>query len=72
MTVTSHKIDRARIAEIGAREEQAYRDRTRKSAELFDRARQSLPLGVASTTASAVQPLSSSSSDEKAGAPVLS
>ena len=45
MTVTSHKIDRARIAEIGAREEQAYRDRTRKSAELFDRARQSLPLG---------------------------
>ena len=49
MTVTRHKIDRARIAEIGAREEQAYRDRTRKSAELFDRARQSLPLGVAST-----------------------
>ena len=49
MTVTRHKIDRARIAEIGAREEQAYRDRTRKSAELFERARQSLPLGVAST-----------------------
>ncbi|MGH2401442.1 MAG: aspartate aminotransferase family protein [Candidatus Limnocylindria bacterium] len=49
MTVTSRQIDRARIAEIGAREEQAYRDRTRKSAALFERARQSLPLGVASS-----------------------
>ena len=49
MTVTSRKIDRARIAEIGAREEQAYRHRTKKSAALFDRARQSLPLGVASS-----------------------
>ena len=49
MTVTRRQIDRARIAEISAREEQAYRDRTRKSAQLFDRARQSLPLGVASS-----------------------
>ena len=49
MTVTERKIDRARIAEIGAREEQAYKDRTQKSAALFERARQSLPLGVASS-----------------------
>ena len=49
MTVTERKIDRARIAEIGAREEQAYKDRTAKSAALFERARQSLPLGVASS-----------------------
>jgi glutamate-1-semialdehyde 2,1-aminomutase len=49
VTVTSREIDRARIAEIGAREEQAYRDRTRKSAALFERARRSLPLGVASS-----------------------
>ena len=49
MTVTERKINRARIAEIGAREEQAYKDRTAKSAALFERARQSLPLGVASS-----------------------
>jgi glutamate-1-semialdehyde 2,1-aminomutase len=49
VTVTSREIDRGRIAEIGAREEQTYRDRTRKSAALFDRARLSLPLGVASS-----------------------
>ena len=49
MTVTGHQIERARIAEIGAREEQTYRDRSPKSAALFDRARQSLPLGVASS-----------------------
>lgn len=49
MTVTGRQIDRARIADIGAREEQAYKDRTRTSAALFDRARQSLPLGVASS-----------------------
>ncbi len=49
MTVTRQEIDRARVADIGAREEQAYRDRTPKSAELFERARQSLPLGVASS-----------------------
>ena len=49
MTVTGQGIDRARIAEIGAREEAAYRARTPKSAELFERARRSLPLGVASS-----------------------
>ena len=49
MTVTRDQIDRARVAEIGAREEAAYRQRTPKSAALFERARQSLPLGVASS-----------------------
>ncbi|MGQ0607045.1 MAG: aspartate aminotransferase family protein [Chloroflexota bacterium] len=49
MTVTRRQIDRARIAEIGAREEQSYRDRTSTSAALFERAQQSLPLGVASS-----------------------
>jgi len=49
VTVTRQQIERARIAEIGAREEQAYRDRTPKSAALFERAGKSLPLGVASS-----------------------
>jgi glutamate-1-semialdehyde 2,1-aminomutase len=49
VTVTGHRINRARVAEIGAREEAAYRERTRKSAALFERARESLPLGVASS-----------------------
>ena len=49
MTVTRGQIDRARVAEIGAREEASYRQRTAKSAALFERARQSLPLGVASS-----------------------
>jgi glutamate-1-semialdehyde 2,1-aminomutase len=49
VTLTGHEVDRARVAEIGAREEQAYRDRTPKSAALFERAKQSLPLGVASS-----------------------
>ena len=49
MTVTGHQVSRERIAEIGAREEAAYRERTPKSAALFNRARQSLPLGVASS-----------------------
>ena len=49
MTLTGHEVDRARVAEIGAREERAYRDRTPKSAALFDRARASMPLGVASS-----------------------
>jgi glutamate-1-semialdehyde 2,1-aminomutase len=42
-------IDRDRIRSIGAREEAAYRERTRGSFALFERARQSLPLGVASS-----------------------
>ncbi len=49
MTVTGREVSRARITEIGAREEESYRQRTRRSAELFERARQSLPLGVASS-----------------------
>ncbi len=49
MTVAESRIDRSRIAEIGAREEAEYRRRTPKSAELFARARESLPLGVASS-----------------------
>ena len=49
MTVTRRQIERTRIAEIGAREEQTYRDRSPKSAALFERARQSMPLGVASS-----------------------
>jgi len=42
-------IDRARIAEIGTREEAAYRARTPKSAALHARAKEALPLGVASS-----------------------
>ena len=49
MTATGHEVSRSRVAEIGAREEESYRQRTRRSAELFARARQSLPLGVASS-----------------------
>jgi glutamate-1-semialdehyde 2,1-aminomutase len=49
VTVTGHQVNRARVAEIVAREEEAYRRRTPKSAELFERARGSLPLGVASS-----------------------
>ncbi len=49
MTVTNQGVNRARIADIGAREEQAYKDRTPKSAELFARANESMPLGVASS-----------------------
>jgi len=49
VTVTPRQVSRSRIAEIGAREEESYRQRTRRSAELFERARQSLPLGVASS-----------------------
>ena len=49
MTVARRSLNRERIAEIGAREERGYRDRTPKSAELFERARGALPLGVASS-----------------------
>ena len=49
MTVTGQRINRERIAEIGAREEAEYRRRTPRSAELFARAGESLPLGVASS-----------------------
>src|SRR5918992_3061703 len=49
MTLTGRGVDRARVAEIGAREEAAYRARTPRSAELHERARKALPLGVASS-----------------------
>jgi len=42
-------IPRERIAELGAREQAEYRRRTPRSAELHERAMQSLPLGVASS-----------------------
>src|SRR5919106_4659128 len=49
MTLTDSRIERARLADLGAREEAASRSRTPRSAELTERARQSLPLGVASS-----------------------
>jgi len=49
VTVTGRGIDRARVAEIGQREEAEYRRRTPKSAALFQRAHEALPLGVASS-----------------------
>ena len=42
-------VDRDRVKEVGQREEQAYRERTPRSAELHERARRALPLGVASS-----------------------
>jgi glutamate-1-semialdehyde 2,1-aminomutase len=42
-------VNRDRIREVGEREEAAYRSRTPRSAELHERARQALPLGVASS-----------------------
>ncbi len=42
-------IDRARIAQILEREEEGYRARTTTSARLHQRAKESLPLGVASS-----------------------
>ena len=49
MTTAPVAIDRQRIANIHEREEAAYRARTPKSAALHARARQALPLGVASS-----------------------
>ena len=49
MTITGQGVNRARVDEIGAREEAEYRRRTPKSAALFERARASMPLGVASS-----------------------
>jgi glutamate-1-semialdehyde 2,1-aminomutase len=49
VTVTGQGVNRARVAEIGQREEAEYRRRTPKSAALYERARESLPLGVASS-----------------------
>jgi glutamate-1-semialdehyde 2,1-aminomutase len=50
LTVAERRdLDRERIREIGEREEAAYRARTPRSAELHERARQAMPLGVASS-----------------------
>ena len=49
MTVAGRRVNRARVAEIAAHEENAYRRRTPRSAELHERAKRALPLGVASS-----------------------
>ena len=49
MTVTGQEVNRARVADIGRREEAEYRRRTPKSAALFERAQDAMPLGVASS-----------------------
>ncbi len=47
--VERREVDRVRVKAIVEREEAAYRARTPRSAELYERARQSMPLGVASS-----------------------
>jgi glutamate-1-semialdehyde 2,1-aminomutase len=42
-------VDRDRIRQVGEREEAEYRSRSPRSAELHERARRALPLGVASS-----------------------
>ena len=50
MTVTQERtVDRDRLRKIGEREEATYRSRTPRSAQLHERAKASLPLGVASS-----------------------
>jgi glutamate-1-semialdehyde 2,1-aminomutase len=50
MTSTAGRtVDRARVTDILAREEAAYRARTPRSAALHARARQAMPLGVSSS-----------------------
>lgn len=49
MTTAPAAIDRQRIQRIGEREEADYRARTPRSAELHERAKKALPLGVASS-----------------------
>jgi glutamate-1-semialdehyde 2,1-aminomutase len=46
---TASTFDRSRLARIHAREQADYRDRTPRSAALHARAREALPLGVASS-----------------------
>ena len=46
---TAPAIDRQRLTVVGQREEAGYRARTPRSASLFARAKESLPLGVASS-----------------------
>jgi glutamate-1-semialdehyde 2,1-aminomutase len=47
--VERREVDRTRVRTIVEREEAAYRSRTPRSAELHRRARESMPLGVASS-----------------------
>ena len=47
--VERREVDRTRVKTIVEREEAAYRSRTPRSAELHRRARESMPLGVASS-----------------------
>jgi len=49
MKTVPASLDRRRIAEIRDREEAAYRARTPRSAELHQRAKRAMPLGVASS-----------------------
>ena len=49
LTVSAREVDRARVRTIGEREERSYRDRTRRSEELHERAKESMPLGVSSS-----------------------
>jgi len=47
--VERREVDRAKVKSLVEREEAAYRARTPRSAELYARARESMPLGVASS-----------------------
>ncbi|MDP9273529.1 MAG: aspartate aminotransferase family protein [Chloroflexota bacterium] len=49
MTTTQRTLSRERLRRIAEREEASYRDRTPKSAALHARAREAMPLGVASS-----------------------
>jgi glutamate-1-semialdehyde 2,1-aminomutase len=49
VTATPVRIDRGRIDELAAREQEKLDERTRKSAAMYERARQSLSGGVASS-----------------------
>ena len=50
MTVNERReVERGRVKAIVEREEAAYRARTPRSAEMYERARKSMPLGVASS-----------------------
>ena len=50
MTVVQRReVNRDRLRQIGEREQASYRQRTPRSAELHERARRALPLGVASS-----------------------
>jgi glutamate-1-semialdehyde 2,1-aminomutase len=50
LTVAERRdVDRDRVREVGEREEASYRARSPKSAELHERARKAMPMGVASS-----------------------